>query len=242
MDANGDVRLSIADVTAFLRLSRPGARNAIRAATLDHLDAHLASLREDAVVRTVVIAAEPPAFCAGVDLDEAERLSAAPLPERRAFVERLQQLTRSLRSLPQVTIAAVDGVAVGLGAELAIACDVRFAGDEARFCFPELGRGLFPTNGVTALLPALIGSGRAHELLLGGEWIDADAADAMGLARRAAVSAEAAADAFADAVAQADGNAMRLAIRALRAGDGERVEAALRLEAASAVELTEMRA
>jgi enoyl-CoA hydratase/carnithine racemase len=80
-----------------------------------------------------------------------------------------------------VTIAAVDGVAVGLGAELAIACNVRFAGDDARFCFPELSRGLFPTNGVTARVPALVGSGRAHELLLGGAWIDADAADAIGL-------------------------------------------------------------
>ena len=238
MDANGDVRLSIADATAVLRLSRPGARNAIRATTLDDFDARLASLREEEGARTVVIAAEPPAFCAGVDLDEAERLSVAPLAERRAFVERLQQLTRSLRSLPQVTIAAVDGVAVGLGAELAIACDIRFAGDDARFCFPELSRGLFPTNGVTALLPALVGSGRAYELLLGGEWIDADAADAIGLARRAAGSAAGAADAFADALAQADGNAMRLAIRTLRAGNGERVEAALRIEAASAVELT----
>jgi enoyl-CoA hydratase/carnithine racemase len=107
-----------------------------------------------------------------------------------------------------VTIAAVDGVAVGLGAELAIACDVRFAGDDARFCFPELSRGLFPTNGVTARVPALVGSGRAHELLLGGAWIDADAADAIGLARRAAGSAADAADAFAD--------------RALQTGNGER--------------------
>jgi enoyl-CoA hydratase/carnithine racemase len=240
MDANADVHLSITDGRAMLRLSRPTARNAIRETTLAQIEAHLRSLSADASVRTVVLTAEPPAFCAGVDLDDARRLSTAAHHERRTFVERLQHLTRMLRSLPQVTVAAIDGAAVGLGAELAIACDLRFAGDEARFAFPELSRGLFPTNGVTALLPALIGSGRAYELLLGGGWIDADSAAAFGIARRASGSAETAATIFADALSQADADATRLAVRAMRAVFDERVEAALRLEAECAIELAEI--
>jgi enoyl-CoA hydratase/carnithine racemase len=240
MDANADVRLSIADGRAVLRLSRPGARNAIRETTLAQLDAHLRLLSGDASVRTLVLTAEPPAFCAGVDLDDAGRLSTATHHERRIFVERLQHLTRMLRSLPQVTVAAVDGAAVGLGAELAIACDLRFAGDDARFAFPELSRGLFPTNGVTALLPVLIGSGRAHELLLGGHWVDADDAAAFGIARRASGSAATAATTFAETLSRADANATRLTVRAMRAVFDEAVEAALRREAECAIELAEI--
>jgi enoyl-CoA hydratase/2-(1,2-epoxy-1,2-dihydrophenyl)acetyl-CoA isomerase len=239
MHAGSDVAFSFAGETAQLRLSRPAARNAIRTATLDELDAHLRPLRDEPAVRTLVLCAEPPAFCAGVDLDEAERLAGAPRPQRSAFVERLQDLTRLLRSLPQVTIAAVDGAAVGLGAELAIACDLRFAGDGARFRFPELRRGLFPTNGVTVLLPALVGAGRAQELLLGGGWIDADVAGAIGLARRVAGSASVAAVAFADGLKAGDPRATRLATRALRSTTHDQVEAALVAESASAVELNE---
>jgi len=240
METGADACLSIADGTAVLRLSRPRSRNAIRAATVGQLEHHLGSLADDETVRTLVLTGEPPAFCAGVDLLEAGRLALAPRQERHAFVERLQQLTRTLRSLPQVTIAAIDGAAVGLGAELAIACDLRYAGDEARFCFPELTRGLFPTNGVTVLLPALVGSGRAHELLLGGAWIDADTAHAIGMARRAAGSADSAARAFAELLSRANARATRLAIRALRTASHEQVEAALRIEAASAIELSEV--
>jgi enoyl-CoA hydratase/2-(1,2-epoxy-1,2-dihydrophenyl)acetyl-CoA isomerase len=242
MPAPSDVAFSITGATAQVRLSRPTARNAIRTATLDAFEGHLRALRDDRAVRTLVLCAEPPAFCAGVDLEEAERLAGAPRPQRSAFVERLQDLTRLLRSVPQVTIAAVDGAAVGLGAELAIACDLRFAGDVARFRFPELRRGLFPTNGVTALLPALVGAGRAQELLLGGAWIDADAAGAIGLARRAAGSATVAAVAFADGLQDGDARATRLATRALRSTTHDQVEAALIAESASAIELNEREA
>jgi enoyl-CoA hydratase/carnithine racemase len=238
VETTTDVLLSINRRHAVLTLCRPNARNAIRLRTLDALEASLDAVAADATILAVVLAAEGPAFCAGVDLHEAGRVAGAGADEQRGFVERLQDLTRRLRSLPQASIAAIDGPAVGLGAELAVACDVRFAGARASFTFPELGLGLFPTNGVTALLAGLVGAGRAHELLLGGEPIAARTAGEVGLARRVGGLAATAALAFAERIADADADAVRLAVRALRAPDDEAVEAALRREAAGALALS----
>jgi enoyl-CoA hydratase/carnithine racemase len=133
-------------------------------------------------------------------------------------------------------VAAIDGPAVGLGAELAIACDLRVLGDNAAFAFPELGRGLFPTNGVTELLAKTVGLGRAMEMLLSGRTIGSDEAQAAGLGRVAG-DALVEAERLAGQVAGHDRAAVQLAVKALRGVSDHRLSYALGVETAAALEL-----
>jgi enoyl-CoA hydratase/2-(1,2-epoxy-1,2-dihydrophenyl)acetyl-CoA isomerase len=220
---------------ALLRLARPESRNAVRSATLDAIEAHLDALAGDEGVPVLVVAAEPPAFCAGIDLGEAAELAKAAHDVRRAFLERLQDLTRRLRALPQVTIAAVDGPAVGLGAELAIACDLRVLGPRARFQFPELARGLFPTNGVTELLTQIVGRDTAWRWLLAAQAVDAAEAGSARLGLVCRQPCEAAALDLAETLAAHPGGALREAVAVLRAAGQPSLETALRREAEAAL-------
>jgi enoyl-CoA hydratase/carnithine racemase len=109
----------------------------------------------------------------------------------------LQEITRRIVESDTIFVAAVNGVAAGFGAELAIACDVRVVARSARFLFPEVRRGLFITNGVSYLLPRLVGRGRAAELLLSGEPIGGEEAHRIGLANRCVDDASCVTDALA---------------------------------------------
>lgn len=129
----------------------------------------------------IVVTGSGRAFCAGVDVKE------RPTPEsmhRRLF--RIQTLTRRLLAVECPVVAAINGPAVGMGLELALACDMRIAAATARLGFPEVSIGVTVTNGASVLLPSLVGQGHAHELLLTGELITADRAEAIGLVSRVA--------------------------------------------------------
>ena len=186
---DSDVSVAVVDGVATLTLDRPEVLNAIRPRTLDDLVAALAAVAADTEVRVVVLTGAGRAFCSGQDLDVlAEQLavddgSAAQAARARSveLLERFQDLTRRLRELPVPTIAALNGVAVGAGAELALACDIRVACCEARIGFVEAARGLFQTNGATWLLPRLIGMSQALELLVTAELVDATRAAELGL-------------------------------------------------------------
>jgi enoyl-CoA hydratase/carnithine racemase len=170
------------DGVLLLTLNRPERLNALSRELLAALDAQCAALANDAEVRAVVVTgAGERAFCAGADVNELDGI--AP---REAFeLMRLgQQALDRLAGLPQPTIAAVNGVALGGGCEVALACDVRFAAAGARFGQPEITLANVPGWGGTQRLPRLIGPGRAAELILGGELVDAPTALAWGLANR----------------------------------------------------------
>jgi enoyl-CoA hydratase/carnithine racemase len=177
-----DLRYIHSDGIARLTLARPAARNAIRRKTVHELHQCLQAAEEDGV-RVLVLDAEGPAFCAGQDLAEARALLEGELDEDvvRRDLSQLQALTARIRSAPFVSLAAVQGPAVGLGAELAVACDLRIAAPAARFGFVEVTVGLFETNGVLHLLPALVGLGRARRLMFTGEVIGAEEAERIGL-------------------------------------------------------------
>ena len=178
-----DVRVERVGAVAWLRLARPEVRNAVRASTAIELHRALRELAEDSALAAVVLTGDGTAFCSGQDLGEAAALLAQSPgePELRVYVQRLQDLTRLLRALPVPVVAAVNGPAVGLGAELAVACDIRIAVDAATLQLPEVQRGQLATNGSTALLPALVGSGRASLLMLTGRAVDAVTAERWGL-------------------------------------------------------------
>jgi enoyl-CoA hydratase/carnithine racemase len=171
------------DGVGVLTFNRPARLNACRVQTYRELHAAVDEVGRDDAVRVLVLRGAGRAFCVGDDLKEARDLLRAgtPLDQWREEVERLQDITRRIVQLPKPVIAAVHGHAVGFGAEVAIASDIRVAADDVQFLFTEVTRGLYPTNGVLYRLPRLVGHGRAAEWLLTGSPIPAAEALAAGL-------------------------------------------------------------
>ena len=176
---------------AVVRFDRPDRLNAFVPEMFDGLLGEIEAAARDDEVRTVVLTGNGRAFCAGIDLKQlASRVSENGPEAERATIERIQRITRSLVDLPKVTIAAVNGPAVGFGAELAVAADIRVAAEVATFSFPEVQRALCATGGSTRLLPLLVGTGRATEWLLSGRSISAEEALATGLVTEIAPTAD----------------------------------------------------
>jgi len=163
---------------ATLVVNRADKRNAlnatVRAEMLDALD----DLRADDEVRVVLFTgAGDKAFVAGADIQEfVER---TPLEQRRAMAG--PRIFEEVANFPRPTIAVINGLALGGGCELALACDFRIASDTARLGQPEINLGLIPGGGGTQRLPRLVGSGQAMRLVLTGDLIDAADAQRMGL-------------------------------------------------------------
>ena len=166
-------------------LSRPRVLNAFRPATLERVSAILDDVAADPEVRTLVVTGTGRAFSSGIDLKE---LASNGLT--RDELELGQQLTEKLVALPKIVIAAVNGLAVGLGAEFCVAADIRIAADSAWFMFPEVRRALFETNGVTYLLPRLVGLGRAVHWLTTGSKITVEEAPGAGLVTKVVPSSD----------------------------------------------------
>lgn len=192
---------------ARLRLNRPERRNAVDLALVHALlDAFAAT---DDVGAIVLSSADPAGFCAGADVG-------IPDEERREVSERLYELYERMLATPVPIIAAIAGAAVGGGAQLAVASDIRLVGPAARLRFAGPGHGL--AVGAWAL-PSLVGRGRAVELCLTMRWVDAGEAVRIGLAEELADDVEAAALALAETVARADrGAAARVKALVGRAG------------------------
>jgi enoyl-CoA hydratase/carnithine racemase len=165
---------------ARLTLERPRARNALSRAMADALDAALARLATMEETRTVVVAGRGRSFCAGADISEMPTLSPA---EAEALAGRWQRIMDAFAALPQVTIAAVQGHALGGGLMLAIAQDLRVAEASARFGLPEVTLGFNPGYGIARLLD-IAGGGHARDLMLTARVVDAAEAHRMGLVTR----------------------------------------------------------
>ena len=213
---------------AVLRLSRPETLNALDRELVDALGDALARLGGDSAVRAVVVTGSGGAFCSGVDLKEA----VSALGRNEALGERLSGFHRLIRLIAggdKPFIAAVDGAAVGFGADLALACDLRVLSERAYLQERFVNIGLMPDGGGTFHLPRLIGVGRALELMLLGERVDAELAKNLGLANR--VVEVAALDSTALSLAQklAEGPPLALAAikRAVRANLSATLDEAL---------------
>jgi enoyl-CoA hydratase/carnithine racemase len=162
---------------ARLTLNRPEALNALNRATASGLEAALESLEGSRDVKVVIVGGSGRAFCAGNDIAEMPALSGA---EAEAVSARWQQIVDRFARLPQVTIAAVQGYALGGGCMLAAAQDLRVAERSARFGLPEITLGFNPSYGIARLLD-LLGGAHARDLLLTGRTVDAAEAHRMGL-------------------------------------------------------------
>jgi enoyl-CoA hydratase len=163
-------------------LNRPKQLNAINRPMIRELDALAADLEGDATARVVVFTgAGDRAFLAGADITEFQGLTPV---EALTFGQRIQRLYSRIEALPQVTIAAVNGFALGGGCELTQCCDLVLAVETARFGQPEVNLGVIPGAGGTQRLARIVGMHRAKELNLLGEMIDAREAHRIGLANR----------------------------------------------------------
>jgi enoyl-CoA hydratase/carnithine racemase len=182
-DTERDILYERRGSVAIMTLNRPRVLNAFRQSTQERLVNLLDQAAADDAVRTVILTGAGRAFSSGIDLKElGERLDDdASGGNPRDRLEQTQDLTRRLVAHPKVVIAAVNGPAVGLGAEVCLATDLRLAAAEGSFAFPEVKRALFLTNGVTLLLPRIVGLSRAMEWLVTGETISARQAWAAGL-------------------------------------------------------------
>lgn len=168
---------------ARITFNRPQVLNAFRISMFEDLRRLLRQIALDDGVRVVLLTGAGGAFSAGIDLEEQADFMRDPMPLKPAQdnLALMQDLTRQMVNLPKPIISAVNGVAVGVGAELAIASDIRLASDEAYFMFAEVRRALFETNGVMYYLPRLVGYGRAMQWMLTGERITATDALRAGL-------------------------------------------------------------
>jgi len=180
------VRFEVADGIATLTLNRPDALNALNQELSDALIARLGEAGSDRSVRCVVLTGEGRAFSSGADLAEVERQIAegGRIDPASILRKRYNPIIMSIVEMEKPVIAAVNGVAAGAGASLALACDMRIASDKARFFQAFVKIGLVPDSGATYLLPRLIGYQKALELALTGDIIDAEAALSLGLVNR----------------------------------------------------------
>jgi enoyl-CoA hydratase/carnithine racemase len=215
---------------AVVTLNRPRAMNALDTAMAGRLRAVIGDLAERPAVRAVVLTgAGDRAFCAGADLKERRGMT----PERWTRHHRvIERAVAALRALRTPVFAAVNGVAAGGGCEIAMSTDFVIAAEHARFGQPEVRLGIIPGAGGTQLLPRFLPRGRAFELLMTGELIDAAEAHRWGLVNGVWPAAELmpAAMRLAERIAANSPTAVRQAKRAARMGLELPLEAGIEAE------------
>ena len=227
------VKFEVSDAIATVTIDRPKALNALNTETLQELNACFREIRSRRDIRVVIVTGGgEKSFVAGADIAEMYRSSAS---EGRALAKLGDETFRLLEEMPQATIAAVNGYALGGGCELAMACDIRIASEKARFGQPEVGLGVIPGFGGTQRLARLVGRGRAKELIFTCAVIDAQEACRIGLVNHV-VPAEALMDecrAMAETIRSKSGYAVSLAKDLIDRGMETDREGGLSMEAVS---------
>jgi enoyl-CoA hydratase/carnithine racemase len=218
---------------ALITVNRPDKLNALSAPVIADLRAAFERVASDTAVRAAILTgAGPKAFVAGADINELASLSAL---EMRDYAQRGQAVFRGIETCGKAVVAAVNGFALGGGLELAMACTVRFASENARLGQPEVKLGILPGYGGTQRLPRLVGRGRALEMLLSGEPVTAAEAHRIGLVNAVTTPNELLAHSRAWlAKVLANGPvAVALTMETVDAGLDGGIEAGLRMEASA---------
>lgn len=180
--------IEITDGTAIVTINRPSALNALTVEVLEELGAAFAELTQDVSVACVILTGSgAKAFVAGADIAAMQSLDAV---SAGSFARLGHDVLNVIENFPKPVIAAVNGFALGGGCELAMACDIRIAAENARFGQPEVNLGVIPGFGGTLRLARLVGKGRAKELIFTGDMINAQEAYRIGLANKVVAAEE----------------------------------------------------
>ena len=220
------------DGIARLTFNRPEVMNARNRQMREEIVQAMAEIRDDSEIRVAILTgAGDRAFSAGRDLKEAAQ-------EKRPIIESRQQKlergdTETIANLNKPIVAAINGYALGGGLEMALACDIRVAVDEAKLGLPEVTRGMIPGSGGTQRLSRLIGLGKALELILTGAIIDAHEALRLGLVNKVVPRSDllSAAEEYARKIVSNGPLAVVFAKEAVRKGYEMSLDDGLRLEA-----------
>jgi enoyl-CoA hydratase len=217
----------------LLRLNRPPL-NPLSHALLAALTDEARAIADQSDVKAVVLTGSDRAFAAGADIDEF-----GTAEDARNVSDDFRAACAALGAIPRPVIAAISGFALGGGLEVALACDLRIAGDSARLGQPEILLGIIPGGGGTQRLTRLVGPARAKEMIWSGRQVRADEALAIGLVDRVVAAAELEASALAWATELASGAvvALGLAKRAIDRGLDGSLDAGLREEASAFAEV-----
>ena len=174
-----NILLEKKDAIAYVTVNRPKVLNALNGATIEELRAAFHELKQDALIRVVILTgAGEKAFVAGADIGE---LAERDPVSGKEFAHRGQNVFNLIENLRKPVIACINGFALGGGCELALACTLRLASDNARLGQPEVKLGIIPGYGGTQRLPRLVGKGLAMQMVLTGEMITAQEAHRIGL-------------------------------------------------------------
>lgn len=179
----GLIRFVVQPPLGTITLDRPDRRNALSPEMVAELTHALQSASTDPQCRAVLLRAEGPAFCAGMDLETLRRMTDQPYEVNLDDSRRMAALLDLVWTLPKPTVAAVQGAALGGGCGLAMLCDVTMAAPEATFGFPEVRIGFVPAI-VSVFLTRLVGHAHARDLLVTGRSLDAVEAHRIGLVNR----------------------------------------------------------
>ncbi|WP_066158041.1 enoyl-CoA hydratase/isomerase family protein [Halalkalibacter krulwichiae] len=216
---------------AMVYLNRP-PYNPLNSQVYQELTTLFEKLEKDPLVRAIIITGKGDrAFAAGADINEMKDLNGAEMLEMsrvsRAAYDKVESITKPV-------IAAVNGLALGGGCELALACDFRICSNNTKFGLPEINLGIIPGGGGTQRLPRLIGQSKAKELLFFGEMVDADKAVEFGLVNKSVELTDllAEATAWAEKLAGKPTIAMNMLKKAVNQGTNVDISSGLDLEAA----------
>ncbi|MFA4915165.1 MAG: enoyl-CoA hydratase-related protein [Syntrophales bacterium] len=177
-----NILFAVEEGVATITFNRPKALNAMNSETIAELFNAVTQCKNEEQIKVLILTGSgEKAFVAGADVSEMQNMKPY---QALSFMETGQETLRLLETIPKPSIAAVNGFALGGGTEIALACDMRFASEKAVFGQPEILLGLIPGWGGTQRLPRIIGMGRAKELIMGGEQINAQRAYEIGLANR----------------------------------------------------------
>ena len=221
------VRIDTEGGVATIRIDRPPANALARAVSVELSEA-ARTVTGDEAVRAVVVWGGERIFAAGADI---KAMVAYGPDEIAEDVGGLERACRDIEAIPKVTIAAINGFALGGGLEIAVTCDLRFAADDARLGLPEIKLGIIPGSGGTQRLPRLVGLAKARDLIFTGRQVDAAEALAIGLIDRIAAANEVYRVAVDEARTYGEGPSLAYAAakRALAAADRP-LEEGLRVE------------
>ena len=224
------IRYELIDAVATITLNRPNVYNAMNERMREELTGCFAELAQSAEARVIVVTgAGEKAFSAGADIRE---FVTPQVPVKFRDGRRRVDFRAAMDRCGQPIIAAINGFALGGGLELALACDIRIAGEDSQLGLTEVNLAIIPGGGGTQRLPRLVGRGKALEMILTGARVDAREALRIGLVERVVPAAEvrSSAQALAKTLAERAPVAMRYAKEAVVKGLGLPLEDGLRLE------------